>query len=196
MASTQGAYGLRPVRRVDGLPYAGQMRSLKIASGYATSIYVGDLVAVGTDGTIQRVSATDTMPAGTVGVFMGVTLTASSTDGILGPNSDIWHAGTVDANATAFVVDDPNVEFLIQANGTLAQTAMHSNFAIVQPGTNGPYRSGIALDASSAAVTATLPFKLIDFFTGPDSKPGDAYTDVIVRFNPGSHAYLTATGVA
>ena len=36
--------------------------------------------------------------------------------------------------------------------------------------------------------------QIIDFVDGPDSSVGDAYTDVIVKFNVG-HQYLNTTGI-
>ena len=201
MSSTASPYGLRPIRRVDGLPYAGQMRQVKIASGYATSIFIGDIVAVHTDGTIVLVNQAGTnaapFPAGTLGVFMGYMAGGDPTNPIFTPVGINWKSGTVDANAMAFVVDDPNVAFLAQANGALAQADLHTNIGISYPGdVTGFVKSGVALDTATKAATDTIALKVIDFYTGPGSKVGDAYTDVIVKFNPKSHAYLNGTGVA
>ena len=86
--------------------------------------------------------------------------------------------------------------FQIQADAAVAQTLMHSNFAINQtaPDTaNG--NSRISLDVATAAVTATIAFKLVDFVNAPGSTVGDAFTDVIVKFNPSSHAYTAGLGL-
>ena len=56
-------------------------------------------------------------------------------------------------------------------------------------------RSKNALDGSSAAVTATLPFRILEFVDGPDSVAGDAFTDAIVTILPGKHAYLAVLGI-
>ncbi len=45
------------------------------------------------------------------------------------------------------------------------------------------------------ATTNTLPLRIVDFVDGPDSAVGDAFTDLIVTYLPGSHAYDTALGV-
>ena len=37
-------YGLVPVNLIGGQPYAGSTRQMKIASGYATNIFNGDVV--------------------------------------------------------------------------------------------------------------------------------------------------------
>jgi hypothetical protein len=47
---------------------------------------------------------------------------------------------------------------------------------------------------STAATTATLPLKIVDFVDGPDSAVGDEFTDVLVMFNVG-HQLLNTTGI-
>ena len=195
MAKVANPYGLRPLRRVDGLPYAGQTRQMKIASGYNTTILTGDLVAIGTDGTIQKVTGTTTAPAGTVGVFMGVQLFTGGPTAVAYPFSPTWVAGTVESDARAYVIDDPGVAFLIQANDSVTQDMLGSNFGIEHPSPGDHPFSRIALDVGSANTTTTLPLRLIDFLDGPMSKVGDEYTDVIVKLNQGIHTYTNSTGV-
>jgi len=48
---------------------------------------------------------------------------------------------------------------------------------------------------ATAATTATVAFKLVDFVNAPGSTVGDAFTDVIVKFNPSSHAYTAGLGL-
>ena len=43
--------------------------------------------------------------------------------------------------------------------------------------------------------TAGWAFRIVDFVDAPGSAVGDAYTDVIVKFNPGSHSYTNQTGI-
>jgi hypothetical protein len=69
-------YGLQALNRVDGLPYAGAIRQVPIASTYNTPIYNGDIVRVAAGGTIQKstvtVDSTTAAANNTVGVFVGV----------------------------------------------------------------------------------------------------------------------------
>lgn len=196
MAKVANPYGLRPVRRLDGLPFAGQLRHLKIESGYNTNIFMGDIVAVDAQGHLVKVTATDDFPAGTVGVFHGVQLFTGGPHPVAVPFGDRWLAGTQEPDARGYVVDDPNVTFMIQATGPITQDMLHNNFAIVNPADEvGQQYSRIALDHTTADVSDDLPLKVIDFVTSPDSQVGDAFTDVIVKFNPGFHAYLSGTGI-
>ena len=197
MALTSTPYGLRPINAIGGRPFAGSTRQLPITSGFNTAIANGDLVAVAANGTIVKVTVVGTnanpFPTGTVGIFLG----CSYTDTVRGfTQNNQWPAGQVAADAQAYICDDPNALFQIQADAAVAQTLMHSNFAVNQtaPDTaNG--NSRISLDVATAAVTATIVFKLVDFVNAPGSTVGDAFTDVIVKFNPSSHAYTAGLGL-
>ena len=47
MATTAAPYGLRPVKRVDGMPYAGAYSTYLInPSGYNTNIFYGSVVYI------------------------------------------------------------------------------------------------------------------------------------------------------
>jgi hypothetical protein len=201
MATTATPYGLRPINEVSGTPYAGATRKLPIASGFATNIFYGSVVVIAADGTIQLVtdigSAGDPFPAGTIGVFMG----CSYTDATMGfVNRQYWPASQVAADALAFIVDDPNVAFQVQADATMAQATLGMNapLANVQSTTTGSIATGnsnVALDATTAATTG-IAFRVVDFINAPGSAVGDAFTDVVVKFNPGSHSYTSNTGTA
>ena len=47
-------YGLKPVNLIGGQVFAGATRLMEIASGYATSIYYGDVVKRVSNGTIEK----------------------------------------------------------------------------------------------------------------------------------------------
>jgi len=199
MATTAAPYGLKAVNLVGGQPYAGSTRQLKIASGYASNIFNGSVVSIVAAGTVEIVSEVgsnaDAFPAGTVGVFVGCSYTDPSTKQKL--FSQYWPTGTVASDAVAYVIDDPDVVFQIQADDTLAQTALGINIPVVNPtaGSTTTGNSTMAADASAIAVTNTLAFKIIDFVDSTTSSVGDTYTDILVKFNPLSHAYTNGTGI-
>ena len=198
MATTAAPYGLRPVNLIGGRPFAGSTRQIKIASGYAANIFNGDVVQVHTDGTITKVTNVgtnaDAFPAGTVGVFVG----CAYTDAVSGHRTqNYWPSGTVASDAVAYVVDDPDTLFMIQADASIAQAGLHSNYGVNQTaGSTATGVSGISLDVATGATTATIAFKVVDFVESTTSTAGDAYTDVLVKFNPSSHAYTAGLGVA
>ena len=198
MATTAAPYGLRPINLIGGQVFAGSTRQIKIASGYGANIFFGDVVAIGTDGTIVKVTNVgtnaDQFPAGTVGVFVGCTYTDPNLKYKL--NAQYWPTGTVASDAMAYVVDDPDTLFQIQADDAVTQTMLGSNFGVNQTaGSTTTGDSKISLDVATRNTTNTIALRLVDFVNGPFSTVGDAYTDCIVKFNFGIHTYYNGTGV-
>jgi hypothetical protein len=198
MATTAAPYGLRPINLIGGQPFAGSTRQLKIASGYAANIFFGDIVAIGVDGTIVKVTTVGTnaapFPAGTVGVFLGCTYTNPTLKYKL--HAQYWPSGTVASDAMAYVCDDPDTLFVVQADDAVTQTMIGSNFGVNQ--TAGDVNTGnskVSLDVATRATTNTIGLRLVDVVDGPFSKLGDAFTDCIVKFNAGIHTYTNGTGV-
>ena len=202
MAATAAPYGLRPVNRVDGLPYAGETRQLLIdPAGYNTNLFYGQVVKIHTNGYIQLVTETggtgDAFPAGTIGVFVGCSYVNTQGQTVF---SQYYPANSL--NAVAYVVDDDRAVFQAQADGAVAQTQLGQNmlFAAAQSGTagtGGSTTTGNSLSALSATTQAlTAGFRLVGFVNAPGSAVGDAKTDVLVKFNIGQHSYTNATGVA
>lgn len=202
MATTASPYGFKPVNLIGGTPYAGSTRQIKIASGYASNLYNGQIVRIATDGTIALMvnlgSAADVFLAGTVGVFVGCTYTDPTLKYKL--NSQYWPTGTVASDAMAYVVDDPNAVFQVQSAGSLAQADLGANVPLnaVQSTTTGSTTTGNSNTAVSATTAATtlISLRIVDFVNGPFSTVGDAFTDVLVKFNPVAHSYTNPLGVA
>jgi hypothetical protein len=199
MASTLAPYGLRPINLLGGQGYAGSTRLYAIPASYAVNIQYGDPVIItntgSTRGYLARFNATTTATTvtstgggfGFVGVFVGCTFTDPTYGKVFRQN---YTSGNTASDIQGYVVDDPDALFQIQADNTLAQTALGCNAALIQTvaGNSGAnINSGVALQASSIATTATLPVRIVDFVNSTTSQIGDAYTDVIVRINTHFH---------
>ncbi len=206
MASTASPYGFKPVNEVGGLPYAGSTRSFALdPAGYGTNIFNGSLVYVATTGYLQLVTAdgsdgtTNAFPAGTtltgaVGVFVGCSYVNAQGQTLF---SQYYPANAL--NAVAFVVDDPNTVFQVQANGSLTIAAVGANVTLAnaQSTSTGSTTTGNSnVAVSSTTKTTTAPFRVIGF---PNmvgfSVVGDAYTDTFVKWNPGWHSYTNVVGL-
>lgn len=191
MATTAAPYGARPVDTLAGAGFVNKIRQISIASGYGTAIFYGDFVKLVSTGTAEKDTGTATLTP--VGIFVGCFYTDPNTN--QPTYSQYWPASTVASDAVAYVIDDPSVVFQMQADDTLAQTALGNNAAVVQTaGSTAIGNSKNALDASTIATTNTLPVRILGFVDGPDSAVGDAYTDVLCKFNAG-HQYDNTTGV-
>jgi hypothetical protein len=196
MAATAAPYGFKPQGNVISAAYNHKTRLFGITSGYATNIGYGDPVIPVTAGTIQRDPMTTALTApGCLGIFLGCSYTDPNTSQKI--FKQFWPASTVASDAVAYVFDDPEGVFQIQADATLAQTALFANAALVStaPSTTTG-NSKVVLQASSINSTSTLPVRIIGFVNSPFSAVGDAFTDVFVRFNFGIHTYHNATGLA
>lgn len=199
MATTLAPYGLRPINLLGGQSYAGSTRLYAIPASYAVTIQYGDPVIIvntgSTRGTLARFNATTTATTvtstgggfGFVGVMVGCTYTDPVYGKVFRQN---YISGNTATDIQAYVVDDPDALFQIQADNTLAQTALGCNASLIQTvagSSNANINSGVALQASSVATTSTLPVRIVDFVNSTTSTIGDAYTDVIVRINTHFH---------
>lgn len=206
MASTASPQGLVPVNLTGGLPFAGSTRMMPIVSGYTTSIFNGDVVKAANTGYIQKDTGTTTLTP--IGVFMGCSY-IDPTYGLTFRN--YWAANTVPANsqdAIAYICDDPNAVFCIQANAAMTQTMLFENAGVVQgSGSTISGKSGVTLDVSTHNTTDTLPLRIMGWAGNNESMvsagegpqeclaPGDTYPFVLVRWNFGMHRYQVALGV-
>lgn len=193
MAAAASAYGLRPTQMLGESPFKHGFRQYKIASGYATGIFQGDLVKLVIGGTIEKDTGTAT--ATPVGVFWGVEY-MSALQGLLHRNQ--WTASTTVPTGTtawAYVYDHPDQLFEMQGSATLGQNSLGTNAAIVQnAGSTFTGNSGITINAATIAATATLPVRIVDYVNKPGfSTLGDAFPDMIVRLN--THFNRTALGI-
>lgn len=201
MASTAAPYGAEPVGTLSASgSFNGKVTEIPIASAYATNIFFGDFVKLAVTGKVEKDTGTTTLAATLIGIFLGCSYTNPSTNQKV--FAQYWPASTVASDAVAIVCDDPNVVFKMQADGACAQNYLHSNAAVVQTaGSTSIGRSKNAFDQSTAAATETLPIRIVGFIDGPDSEVGDAYTDLLCKFNGyhlnfSNYAGTAGTGVA
>ena len=193
--TVSAAYGFKPINRLDGMPYAGAVRHIKIASGYAANVFNGDLVSVVATGVVEKFAGTTT--GSPVGVFVGCSYTNPTTK--QRQFAQNWPTGTVAADAVAYVVDDPNAVFkVVSTDGSSAVTAVAravigANMSVIQgAGDTNTGNSGVSVLGSSANTTNTLPIRVVDVV--PETATGaDAFVELIVKIN--IHQYNNTTGV-
>ena len=202
MATTATPYGLRPVKRTDGMPYAGATSQYLIdPAGEATNLFYGQVVIIGADGYIALSTATGAdittnnlggNGVGAIGVFVGCEYVNSSGQLV---QAQYYPSGTANGGTIkAYVVDDPNVLFQAQLDGTGAQTIIGGNtfFAAVQSTSTGSTTTGNSTSALDATVqTAAAAFRIVAHV----SPASDAFPDVLVKFNPGAHQMTNNVGL-
>lgn len=191
MSNKDASFGLRLYRSGGGSDLANMQNKYRIASGYATAIFQGDLVAVVTAGTIERVAA------GGSGLILGVFNGCRYTDPTSGKEtfSNSYPGSIAASDIEAFVIDAPHAMFEIQADDTFPVADLFGNFDIVDQSPVGDTASGISrmeLDVTTGATTATLPLKAMDISQDPEnSDVASANTNVVVMIN--NHLYSAGT---
>ena len=179
MANKDASFGLKPVRMMGGSPYSGGQSRYRIAANYGTSIFQGDLVMQVTGGTVEIHADGGTVPL--VGVFNGCMYTDPTTSEQV--FSNYYPASTNASDIIAFVHDDPNTVFEIQADDTFPVADLFGNFDIVYTNSGSTYTgiSGAELDVTTGATSTNLPLKAIDISQDPDnSDVASANTNVLV----------------
>tara|TARA_R110000824_G_scaffold81599_4_gene205092 strand:- start:131 stop:739 length:609 start_codon:yes stop_codon:yes gene_type:complete len=202
MATTAAPYGLRPIKRADGLPYAGATTQYLIdPAGEATNIFYGQVVYIGADGYIAIVTGTGANAAGqafpvasaftgALGVFMGCEYVNAQGQVIF---SQYYPSGTTGVVST-YIVDDPNVLFQVQLDGAADQSDIGANtfFAAAQSTSTGSTATGNSTSAMDATtVVTTAAFRIVSAV----SPISDAFPDVLVRFNTGYSSATNAVGL-
>jgi len=193
-------YGLKPVNLIGGQVFAGATRLMEIASGYATSIFYGDLVKRISDGTIEKDAGTTT--ATPVGVFLGVQFTNQSTGQV--QQQQYYPASQAIASGSkifAVVADDPDTLFqVVSCSATtvvagMGISAIGNNVALIQnTGSTVTGNSKVAIDEGTQTTTNTLPIRIIDVVR--DTATGaDTFVEFIVKINATMHQYNNSTGV-
>ena len=209
-------YGLIPINLIGGQVFAGATRKRRIASGYNTSIFYGDLVKLTTDGTIVLADETATGPStGFAGVFLGCNFINSSTKQL--QFQQFYQAGTTAPTGTfieAIIADDPDTLFkvVVVSSGTtvtgVQYSAIGENADLVQQA--GSLVTGNSLVAVNATTGTdkTKPIRIVDVVpdTSYISSGNVLFPEVIVKINApsvngdgtpsGGHMYNNPLGIA
>lgn len=186
-------YGLQPINRFDGMPYAGATQQLPIASTYNTQIFNGDVVLVN-GGYIKKSavtsdSTTDKANNATYGVFVGCQYVNTQGQTV---QAQYYPGNAAASSAIAYVVMDPVAEFKVavtySGNSTISSTtlaAVGTNAALIQgtgSTTTGDSGVSVAAPAAGAGNAAALPVRIVAVVP-ETATSATAFTEVIVKFN-------------
>jgi hypothetical protein len=195
MASVSRINGFRPVKTVTGAPYNGQSEVCFMDSGNSTVVMVGDIVQLAGDAraatgvpTVTRLATATGVP---YGVVVGILFTGVGDTTNVPPvndlNTPVYRRASTDRYV--LVCTDPNVIYETQYAGTsVAAATITANVGlngqvVLTAGSTTSGSSGMQLDSSGLATTATLPLKIVGFPNRPDNIPGDVYFSYYVKLN-------------
>lgn len=192
MANVQAYNGFQPYFGGSGGAPTFQLTERLIASGNTTPIYKGDpvmpVISTATGYITQGSPGTTRLD----GIFWGCEYLSTSQKRTVW--SPYWPGSDATGDVKAYVIDDPNFQFIVQcstsafqATGTLSAL---TSFPVGQyaqfttgSGSTATGLSGAYL--SSLATTVTFPFIIRAMYIGPSNggDPLSLYNKVIVGFN-------------
>ena len=188
MANADNRFGLVPINK-NGAVETGQVTRYYVPASATTAVGVGDaVVRNGTantiDGVPQVISYEDAGGARMTGSVVGVEFDPTDLE------TTYRKAGT---GRYVFVADAPNQDFIIQADGAVAVTDIGLNADVVftHPLVTNYGTSGMELDSSSLATTATLPLKVKRLHNVSENEFG-TNSVVVVSINNHTEAANTA----
>ena len=196
MANIDSAFGLKPVRRRNGATYHVATTPYYVPAGYGTALFIGDPVVKTGDSNAAEVTAPG---AGSFAPGMLPTINkATAGDGnmvtgvIVGfapdPNGLERVHNPASTARVAYVADDPDQIFTIQADGAIAanQIGLNAVFIYTNSGSTETGLSGVELDTSSDAPAADASNQLTILRVADmpgRNELGSAWTVVEVRIN-------------
>jgi len=194
MSNQLEKFGLRPYRKLDGTPLAGAQNRYTIKSNYGTAIFQGDLVIPTSTGNIER--HTGNTSDAVVGVFNGVFYNDPTTQK---PTYKNYYPGSIaptQGDITAFVVDDPDAVFLMDADEAFTRADLFKNYSVTTAtGVTQTGISSVQLDVSASGTAATFAVQAIDISQDPDNSDTTvSNANILVRIN--NHFFRSGTGLA
>lgn len=177
MSATSAPFGLRPAYHPSGLDRA-QALAGGIASAYSSAILKGQAVKYNPSvGTIIPVTGTEAFS----GAFDGVEWTDTTGRRRV---SNYWPANTayIAGSCVAYFYNDTNIVYEIQADGSIAQTALGNEANLTTANlANGSTTTGLSqatLSTSLVGNTTQGQMRIVDLAPYTDNAWGDAFTIV------------------
>jgi len=191
MANQDAPFGFRQVGGLGSRPTSEGTSKYTIAASFADSIFAGDIVEAGAGtseggtaiaaGYVGNAAATSS--SRNLGIFNGCFYTDPTTAKPTFKN--YWPTGTA-AEAQAFVYDNPDDLFEVQAEGTLVQATVAR--AVDMAYTTGATINGRSKEEISVTAGADLAVRVVRISGDPaNSDIGSANANWIVKFN--QHIY-------
>jgi len=184
MANTNAPFGFRQIKGTGSAPTFEQ-NTRKIASNNTTAIYSGDAVIPLTTGYIGQATASTVRMEG---IFVGCKYTSTSQKRTVWSN--YWPGSDATGDVEAYVIDDPNAQFVVQAGGTAVGFDKIGEYIQLNVGTGSAATGVSGMFVESPGTTVTLPFRIVGLVENPPGANGtdiaSAYNQVIVAFNNAS----------
>lgn len=185
MANTNTPFGFKQVKGTGSLPTFEQ-NVRYIASTNNTAIFFGDAVSPLSTGYIAQATASTVRMEG---IFAGCKYTSVSQKRTVWSN--YWPGSDANGDVEAYIIDDPNAQFQVQATSGPITFASIGEYAQLTVGTGNTATGISAMTLSTpSATTVTQPFIVKALVQDPPGSNGTdittAYNIVVVGFNNAS----------
>ncbi len=193
MANSNSPFGFRH-RSGNGSAPTFENVEFLITAG-AGAIYFGDPVTLQSDGSVAQSASTGATPGtlGIAGIFVGCKFLSTVQKRVVWSNYYPGGSDPVAASIKAYVVNDPNAQFVVQGDATgfaLADVNATVGFLIGTGNANNGI-SGAYLDSTTLNTASYLqnnPFRIVGIENFPPGANGtlangQPYDQVIVAFN-------------
>jgi hypothetical protein len=213
MANASTAFGFKHIGRTSGAPPTFEMSVRAIQSTYASIIGFGDVVTkISSTSPYIGVATNASVTSGPIeGVFIGCQYTPTSGGGVTW--SKYWPGNAGASDAVAYIVDDPDAQFLVATLNTaitsanLGQTvnfttgSINSGTTVLPAGISVMVVDQSTLSNAGGTAASPLPFKVVGLYgpyfgnfgtanypgqfggQGNGADPTTAYNWVVVSFN-------------
>ena len=185
MANSTKAYGLRPLGKIGGGYASGGQDSFYIFDNASSSMFQGDLVALGSSGTLVPVTSSAT--ASVLGVFNGCLIEVNPNN----RNKPTWQnyysqTDIAQGNMFGYVIDDPNQLYLVKSTNVqtvVGVSAVGIAYDIVYAA--GSTVTGISGDYLDLNATTNGQLLILGPSTFIGNEVGVANEDYVVRIKSG-----------
>jgi len=190
MANIDSPFGLIPVAHVGMTPNNGGQTQYSLADNQSTAIFTGDPVTYKNDGTVEVADNTKAL----CGVFGGCFYTDPTTSK---PTWSPYFPATLSpGDAKGFIWDNPMQTFIVQQDSdsvNLLAANLNENVNFVfGAGNTTTGISGVEIDSSSKATTATHQARLISFYDTPSNNTTANNSIFVIKIN--NHQLMGGTG--
>lgn len=188
MANQNRVNGFTPIGSITGAENSLKEMTCAFAAGDSTAAFVGDLVlftgVFDSSGypIVKQAAATD---VGLAGAIVSIDVDGAKLE-------TTYRVGSTARYCKVNV--DPNTIYEVQGNAALALIDAGMRFKpVVAAGNTTLGTSGMQLDVSTKATTATFPLTVVKF--APDTTPATTYNKLWVKINSHYFGSLGTTGV-
>jgi len=213
MANSDTPFGLRPVAYRSGAPYNGAANPYYKPAGYATAVFLGDVVVITGTANTAEVSAPGfgTFDIGTLPEINRTTAGDSNSDAerqtgvVVGFGADPNNLDRVyspaSTEAIVWVADDPDLMFEVQCPSAIAATQIGLN-AILLDTHSGDTNTGLSGteidggDGTAPGADASYQVKILRQVNRVDNTPNSTFNKVLVVLNNHTEAHGMTTNAA